>query len=159
MRRVLLAFTAIIVGIVFASGSVMLLTDNHLFMPDNQLYDLQILAESVRLSLTLNPVERAALSLDWVSRRLDEVESMANTRFLPAALANLEAELDTAVHHILNTPAADQPPLLERLDRLLIRAEVVSANQRKIVGFVIQPGVVLSIPEVIFFQFGIGFLH
>lgn len=103
-------------------------------LPDSPLYPIKIGLEEMRINLTRDPVQQAALQIELAQKRIQEMQQLALNGGIPdeAMQTRLQTHLQTALQLTANAPETEMAGLLNQA-RLMIQGEapgLVRAQQQ-----------------------------
>ncbi|MBI4316110.1 MAG: hypothetical protein HY679_09245, partial [Chloroflexi bacterium] len=122
-KRFFKTVTALVVAVpLIAGGAFATIAVAAPFHPGDSLFAAQQLADQFRLTLTFDPVQRAAFELDLADRRLADLETSIGSPNELMALAYFDTALNQAVLGIAAVPPERAGDLRTRLGLLSARA-------------------------------------
>ncbi len=127
MKTVITVFVALNLLFVALAGGLFLLSEIYPFQPDHLLYGVQLEAEQWRLNLTSGETRQADMALDLAERRLADLANANGDEQIARATGVFDEALNEAIRRVGAAAFAQQTRLRDRLDALLVRAEVVVA--------------------------------
>jgi hypothetical protein len=112
--KVLAAVMAMVMAVAGMGGSVVLAADS---LPGDLLYPVKLISEDVSLALTLDPADRAELSLDYVAERVSEMERLGRQgEDVPDSVVDRMArQMSQAMVEIAKSQPEEVPALLQRV--------------------------------------------
>ncbi|GAB4266197.1 MAG: hypothetical protein Kow0080_07250 [Candidatus Promineifilaceae bacterium] len=130
MKRILIIvlLTVLFLGIAGGGGSYSLAL-NAPYSPGDTLYGVQLASEQLwALSFNSNPVDRANVLLELLSRRLDDLFIVVGTSNEPVALTAVDNAYLQALQAIADAPTDKQPALIADLSTMAARGQAILAS-------------------------------
>jgi hypothetical protein len=137
-----LATLLVVASLVFGAGGVTVAAAQG-SQPDDPLYGVKLWSETTRLDLTSDPDTDFALSLDFLNRRAEEIQSQIDTGAIPTPeeLARYRQQVDLAIQYALSLKDDQNRQALELVkSRLMIQQQQMTEKQK----FATAPGLKIS---------------
>jgi len=130
MKKILILFAVVNLLLIGVIAGLLLLSETCPFRPGDSLYGLQGAAERWRLNMTPGAERQAELALGLVERRLADLAGAQDGETVEIAARALDDALVQAIVQLSRAPVASQDPLLEELEAIIGRAEMVVSSLR-----------------------------